>query len=377
MNKGPQDNENKTSLKWNDETFKHLIKNSFDIIVLLDEKGNQQYVSESCEKILGYKPEELMNIPVIEEMVHPEDQEKTAAELQKMIVGSSAGGAQYRHRHKNGGWVYLEAFGSNQIQNPNIRSIILNVRDITERKKAEQALRESEIRLSELNATKDKFFSIIAHDLLSPFNSIVGFSNILANQIKQKDHEGIEKYAAIIKDSSEQALNLLTNLLEWSRAQTGKIKFNPEYFELITEINEVIELLSNPAQQKSINIHKDLPHNLPVFGDKLMIHAVLRNLISNAVKFTPGEGDIKISAEQKNDTILVSVEDNGVGIKEENRDKLFRLEGNYSMPGTQNEKGTGLGLLLCAEFIKIHGGNIDFESEAGKGSRFYFTLPIK
>ncbi|MFO7842662.1 MAG: PAS domain-containing sensor histidine kinase, partial [Bacteroidales bacterium] len=308
MNKDPQDNENKTSLKWNDETFKHLIKNSFDIIVLLDEKGNQQYVSESCEKILGYKPKELMNIPVIEEMVHPEDQEKTAAELQKMIVGTSAGGAQYRHRHKNGGWVYLEAFGSNQIQNPNIRSIILNVRDITERKKAEQAVRESEIRLSELNATKDKFFSIIAHDLLSPFNSIVGFSNILANQIKQKDHEGIEKYAAIIKDSSEQALNLLTNLLEWSRAQTGKIKFNPEYFELITEINEVIELLSNPAQQKSINIHKDLPHNLPVFGDKLMIHAVLRNLISNAVKFTPGEGDIKISAEQKNDTILVSVE---------------------------------------------------------------------
>ncbi|MFO7828742.1 MAG: PAS domain-containing sensor histidine kinase [Bacteroidales bacterium] len=377
MNKDPQDNENKTSLKWNDETFKHLIKNSFDIIVLLDEKGNQQYVSESCEKILGYKPKELMNIPVIEEMVHPEDQEKTAAELQKMIVGTSAGGAQYRHRHKNGGWVYLEAFGSNQIQNPNIRSIILNVRDITERKKAEQAVRESEIRLSELNATKDKFFSIIAHDLLSPFNSIVGFSNILANQIKQKDHEGIEKYAAIIKDSSEQALNLLTNLLEWSRAQTGKIKFNPEYFELITEINEVIELLSNPAQQKSINIHKDLPHNLPVFGDKLMIHAVLRNLISNAVKFTPGEGDIKISAEQKNDTILVSVEDNGVGIKEENRDKLFRLEGNYSMPGTQDEKGTGLGLLLCAEFIKIHGGNIDFESEAGKGSRFYFTLPIK
>jgi len=377
MNKCPQDNNNKTSLKWNDETFKHLIKNSFDIIVLLDEKGNQHYVSESCEKILGYKPEELMNIPVIEKMVHPEDQEKTAAELQKMIVGTSTGGAQYRHRHKNGGWVYLETFGSNQIQNPNIRSIILNVRDITERKKAEQALRESEIRLSELNATKDKFFSIIAHDLLSPFNSIVGFSNLLASQIKQKDHEGIEKYAAIIKDSSEQALNLLTNLLEWSRAQTGKIKFNPEYFELVTEINEVIELLSNTAQQKSIMIQKDLPHNLPVFADKLMIHAVLRNLISNAIKFTQVDGDIKISAEQKNNTILVSVDDNGVGIKEENRDKLFRLEGSYSMAGTQNEKGTGLGLLLCTEFIKIHGGNIDFESEAGKGSRFYFTLPSK
>ncbi|MFO7828821.1 MAG: PAS domain-containing sensor histidine kinase [Bacteroidales bacterium] len=377
MHKSPQNNKNKTSLKWNDETFKHLIKNSFDIIVLLDAKGNQHYVSESCEKILGYNPEELIDIPVIEKMIHPDDQEKTKSGLQEIINNTGIGGTQYRHRHKNGGWIYLEAFGSNQIKNPNIQSIILNVRDITQRKKVEQALKESEIRLSELNATKDKFFSIIAHDLLSPFNSIVGFSNILANQIRQKDHEGIEKYAAIIKNSSEQALNLLTNLLEWSRAQTGKIKFNPEYFELVTEINEVIELLSNTAQQKSIKIQKNLPHNLPVFADKLMIHVVLRNLISNAVKFTQHGGDIKISAEQKNDTILVSFEDNGVGIKEKNKDKLFRLEGNYSMPGTQNEKGTGLGLLLCEEFIKIHRGNIDFESEAGKGSRFYFTLPIK
>ncbi|MFO7829736.1 MAG: PAS domain-containing sensor histidine kinase [Bacteroidales bacterium] len=377
MHKSPQNNKNKTSLKWNDETFKHLIKNSFDIIVLLDAKGTQHYVSESCEKILGYKPEELIDIPVIEKMIHPDDQEKTKSGLQEIINNTGIGGTQYRHRHKNGGWVYLEAFGSNQINNPNIQSIILNVRDITQQKKVEQALKESEIRLSELNATKDKFFSIIAHDLLSPFNSIVGFSNLLANQIKQKDHEGIEKYAEIIKDSSEQALNLLTNLLEWSRAQTGKIKFNPEYFELVTEINEVIELVSNTAQQKSIKIQKDLPHNLPVFADKLMIHVVLRNLISNAVKFTQHGGVIKISAEQKIDNIIVSVEDNGVGIKEENMDKLFRLEGNYSMPGTQNEKGTGLGLLLCDEFIKIHKGNIGVKSEEGKGSRFYFSLPAK
>ncbi|MFP4025355.1 MAG: ATP-binding protein [Thiohalospira sp.] len=367
----------KTRLPWNDETFKHLIRNSFDMIVLLDKNGKQHYVSESCEKILGFKPEELIDIPVIEKMVHPADQEKARLGLQEIINNTGIGGTQYRHRHKNGGWVYLEAFGSNQINNPNIQSVILNVRDINERKKTEEALKENEIRLSELNATKDKFFSIIAHDLLSPFNSIVGFSNLLTGQIKQKDYEGIEKYAAIIKDSSEQALNLLTNLLEWSRAQTGKIKFNPEYFELVTEINEVIELLSNTAQEKSINIYKDLSHNLPVFADKLMIHAVLRNLISNAVKFTHRGGEIKISAEQKNDNIIVSVEDNGMGIKKENMNKLFRLESNYSLPGTQNEKGTGLGLLLCKEFIKIHGGNIDFESEEGKGSRFYFTLSIK
>ena len=377
MNKVPQDNKNTTNLKWNDETFKHLIKNSFDIIVLLDETGDQHYVSESCEKILGYKPEELMNIPVIEKMIHPEDQEKTAAELQKMIIGTSPGGAQYRHRHKNGGWVYLEAYGSNQLQNPNIRSIILNVRDITERKKAEQALRESEIRLSELNATKDKFFSIIAHDLLSPFNSIIGLTNLLDSQLKQKDYEGLEKYNSIIQSSSKQALNLLTNLLEWARTQTGKIKFNPVTFELTQEIKETINLSNVSAKRKEITIQQNLPSKLPVFADKLMIHTVLRNVISNAVKFTHKGGKIKVSAEKDKDHIKILVEDNGIGIKKEHMDNLFSIDNNYSQPGTQNETGTGLGLLLCNEFIKIHSGKIDVESKEGKGSRFYFTLPAK
>jgi len=376
-NKVPQDNKNTTNLKWNDETFKHLIKNSFDIIVLLDETGDQHYVSESCEKILGYKPEELMNIPVIEKMIHPEDQEKTAAELQKMIVGTSTGGAQYRHQHKNGGWVYLEAYGSNQLQNPNIRSIILNVRDITERKKAEQALRESEIRLSELNATKDKFFSIIAHDLLSPFNSIIGLTNLLDSQLKQKDYEGLEKYNSIIQSSSKQALNLLTNLLEWARTQTGKIKFNPVTFELTQEIKETINLSNISAKRKEITIQQNLPSKLPVFADKLMIHTVLRNVISNAVKFTHKGGKIKVSAEKDKDHIKILVEDNGIGIKKEHMDNLFSIDNNYSQPGTQNETGTGLGLLLCNEFIKIHSGKIDVESKEGKGSRFYFTLPAK
>jgi len=377
MNKVPQDNKNTTNLKWNDETFKHLIKNSFDIIVLLDETGDQHYVSESCEKILGYKPEELMNIPVIEKMIHPEDQEKTAAELQKMIIGTSTGGAQYRHQHKNGGWVYLEAYGSNQLQNPNIRSIILNVRDITERKKAEQALRESEIRLSELNATKDKFFSIIAHDLLSPFNSIIGLTNLLDSQLKQKDYEGLEKYNSIIQSSSKQALNLLTNLLEWARTQTGKIKFNPVTFELTQEIKETINLSNISAKRKEITIQQNLPSKLPVFADKLMIHTVLRNVISNAVKFTHKGGKIKVSAEKDKDHIKILVEDNGIGIKKEHMDNLFSIDNNYSQPGTQNETGTGLGLLLCNEFIKIHSGKIDVESKEGKGSRFYFTLPAK
>lgn len=379
MNKKPTYKELEQQIKEfkknDEEKFNQLIKNSFDMIVLLDSNGVQHYVSESCERILGYKPEELINISVIETMIHPDDQEKTIAGLSDIIQNSTNGGAQYRHRHKNGGWVYLEAFGTNQINNPLIKSVVLNVRDITERKKTEKELLESRARLSEANFTKDRFFSIIGHDLKSPFNSIVGFSDILLEQINKRDYNGIEKYARIINDSSHRAINLLTNLLEWSRTQTGKIEFNPEDLELVTKINDVVELFKDSAQQKSIFISKILAHNMPVVADKAMVKTILRNLISNAIKFTNPGGEIIISIEQKLKELIVSVADNGVGIKKENIDNLFRIDYSHSTLGTNKEIGTGLGLLLCKEFVEMHGGKIWAESDEGTGTTFYFTLP--
>lgn len=346
------------------------------MIVLLDTGGNQHYVSESCEKILGYKQEELTGIPVIEKMIHPEDQEATKSDFLDIIENKANGGAQYRHRHKNGSWVYLEAYGTNQLDNPVIRSVVLNVRDITERKNAEQIIKENEIRLRELNATKDRFFSIIGHDLRSPFNSVVGFSNLISEQIQKQDYEGIEKYAIIIQESAQRAMNLLTNLLEWSRAQTGKIEFNPEYFELISVINEVVELSNDSARQKSITIYKNLPHNIPVFADKAMISTILRNLISNSIKFTKPGGETIISVEQKEEQLIVSVTDNGIGIKKEDIYKLFRIDYRFSTIGTNRETGTGLGLLICKDFIEMHGGKIWIESEIGEGSIFNFSIPL-
>ena len=358
-----------------EERFKQLIKNSFDMIVLLDSGGIQHYVSESCEKILGYKQEELIGIPIIEKMIHPEDRESTKKKFLDIIENKAHGGAQYRHRHKNGSWVYLEAYGTNLLDNPVIESVILNVRDITERKNAEQIIIENEIRLRELNATKDRFFSIIGHDLKSPFNSIVGFSNLIAEQVQKQDYEGIEKYATIIQDSAQRAMNLLTNLLEWSRAQTGTIVFNPEYVEFVSVINEVLELSNDSARQKSITIYKKLPHNIPVFADKAMISTILRNLIFNSIKFTKPGGEIIIKAEQKEKQLIVSVTDNGIGIKNEDIDKLFRIDYSYSTTGTNRETGTGLGLLICKDFIEMHGGKIWVESEIGKGSTFSFSIP--
>ena len=359
----------------NEEQFKHLIRNSFDMMVLLDANGMQHYVSDSCEHILGYAPAELMGVPVIDLFIHPEDKEKTRTGLTDIIENGKNGGTQYRHRHKNGGWVYLEAFGTNQLDNPEVQSVVLNVRDITERKRTEEALKESEARLSEINATKDRLFSIISHDLRSPFNSIMGFSQILAEQVAQKDYEGIENYARIIQNSSIRAMDLLTNLLEWSRTQTGSIEFNPGYFELVTGIREVMELMSDAADHKSITISERLPHHLPVLADKAMIQTILRNLISNGIKFARPGGSIVISAANADQQVNVSVADDGIGINEKEASRLFRPESHMSRPGTKMEKGTGLGLLLCKEFIDLHEGRIWVDSEPGKGSTFHFTVP--
>lgn len=234
---------------------------------------------------------------------------------------------------------------------------------------------ESEAHLRELNATKDKIFSIISHDLRSPFCSIIGFSNLLTEHVAKRDYDGIVEYARIIRDSSWRVMDLLVNLLEWSNTQTGKMEYNPEYIDLVALITEAMALSSEGARQKSLNISTDLPDNINVFADKAMISTILRNLITNALKFTHPAGQIKISAVPKQDEVMVSVSDNGVGMTKSTIEKIFRFEESFSTPGTQKEQGTGLGLLLCKEFVSKLGGKIWVESKLGKGSTFYFTIP--
>ncbi len=170
-------------------------------------------------------------------------------------------------------------------------------------------------------------------------------------------------------------MDLLMNLMEWSRSQTGRMEFSPQYLDIDVLINDATELLSDVAHQKLIAISRELPQKIKVFADKAMIDTLLRNLISNAIKFTNPGGTIIVSAEQKQDEVMVTVSDNGVGINADAMGKLFRIEESYSTKGTQNEQGTGLGLILCKEFIEKHGGKIWAESEVGKGSKFCFTIP--
>jgi signal transduction histidine kinase/branched-subunit amino acid transport protein AzlD len=229
--------------------------------------------------------------------------------------------------------------------------------------------------LEELNATKDKFFSIIAHDLKSPFNSIIGLSELLIKKIRDKDFDDIDEYAKIIMQSSHRAMDLLLNLMEWSLSQTGRMKFNPEYFELNIIINDIIQLFTDIAGQKSIIITKKLPPNSSIYADKAMISTILRNLISNAIKYTKPGGEINILSEVTQIEMKVSVSDTGVGMSPASINKLFLIDENYSTIGTLGEQGTGLGLILINEFVEKHFGKIWVESVEGKGSIFNFTIP--
>jgi len=236
-------------------------------------------------------------------------------------------------------------------------------------------LNETNLVLQQINATKDKFFSIIAHDLRGPFNSIIGFSEILVEQVQEKNLDGIDKYAGFILQSSNRTLALLMNLMEWAQSQTGRMEFKPEEFEMTPLIQEVTLLLNGTAEQKSILISSKLPSNIQVCADKAMVSTVLRNLISNAIKYTMPGGEVSISAVKNQNEFIFSVNDTGIGIPKNGIEKIFHIEQNYSTLGTSREKGTGLGLILCKEFVEKHDGKIWVQSAEGIGSTFYFTLP--
>ncbi len=242
--------------------------------------------------------------------------------------------------------------------------------------KTTQTINQQNQELKILNAQKDKFFSIIAHDLRSPFNAIIGFSDLLIDKIHSNDLKNIEKFAHIIKDSGDRAMHLLTNLMEWTQAQTGRLSYNPETFKINDTIDGMVLFFADIALLKSIRITRQVDGKLPVYADKEMINTVLRNLISNAIKFTSPGGSILISGEVKHNSVEISINDTGVGLSPSAIEKLFILETNDSTPGTRKEKGTGLGLILCKEFIGKNHGQIGVESEPGKGSIFFFTLPV-
>jgi PAS domain S-box-containing protein len=246
--------------------------------------------------------------------------------------------------------------------------------DLTGYKNVENSLKESTIELKLLNATKDKFFSIIAHDLRSPFQTLLGFSELLASQIETLTKEEIISFSNGLNNNLLNVYGLLDNLLHWSLMQRGIVEYKPGNLNLYEIVNKMIGISNPVAKKKNISISNNVDTGIVVYADTDMILSIIQNLITNAIKFTPAEGSISISSIEKGSCVEVSVQDTGVGIKTENISDLFNFNSIITTNGTSGEKGTGLGLPLCKEFVEKHGGKIWAVSEVGKGSKFTFTL---
>jgi PAS domain S-box-containing protein len=333
--------------------------------------------SENCFVIYGLKPFEMEpTFEYFKSRIHPDDMHLVDEAFENIVRSKLPHTSEMRIIFPDGTFRW---FQNDMI--PVFKDDILvalkgiNL-DITERKQAELALKENERKLHQLNLDKDRFISILGHDLKSPFNNLLGLSKVLTDEITGLKTEEIEDLAKDIHKSAKIANNLLDDILLWARAQQGKIPFNPQILSFKDIYKDTLEIFTPNANAKNITINYPETDEINIFSDIDMLKTVLRNLVSNAIKFTNSGGKIAINAEQNYENVIITVSDNGIGIPSENLAKLFDISEVLTTTGTEKEAGTGLGLLLCKEFVEKHGGKIWVESEAGRGSEFKFTLPI-
>jgi PAS domain S-box-containing protein len=357
-----------------EERFRNIFNNAKDIVFTLAPDATFTSLNPAFETMTGWKQEEWLNKPFAP-ILHPDDLPK-AMDIFKKIIQEEATEAFELNIKKKSGEYFIGEYTVTLIRQGNGTTLMGIIRDVTERKKIENALRESEHQLKEVNAAKDKFFSIIAHDLKNPFNALLGSAQTLHENTDNFDKDDIKNLGNIIYKSSKNAYNLIENLLEWAKSQLGRIDFQPHDVNLRDIAYESIQAVANQAQNKNVVLINDI-ESIPVYADPNLLKTILRNLLSNAIKYTDGRGNVTIRSKLADKSVEISVADTGVGMLPEIREKLFQIDTKYSTPGTAKETGTGLGLILCKEFVEKHGGKIWVESEVGKGTTFTFTLPTK
>ncbi len=346
-------------------------------VVLLDAKDRVIDLNKGFTGLFQYTREEAIGRPINDLIVSDEFKDQGTDATGKVTSGQPVYLETLRQR-KDGKQIDVAITGNPvDMQHTGHLSVIGVYQDISERKQTEEILRKSEQNLRDLNADKDKFFSILAHDLRNPFNSIIGFSEVLIDRIKQKDLEGIEKFAQQILQSAKNTYELLTNLLAWARLQSGKMELNNEVVNLNSILDESLMLFSENAADKSITLTRKTTPGIQVDGDKTVLGTIMRNLINNAIKFTNPGGKVTIGSEMKNNEVVIWVRDTGIGMSKQMLEDLFDPGKNTSRTGTGGEPSTGLGLLLAKEFTEKQGGTLWAESTEGSGSVFYLSLPAR
>ncbi|MBT5264173.1 MAG: PAS domain S-box protein [Rhodospirillaceae bacterium] len=399
-------------LRQSEEQFRGAFETSAAGMALHAIDGRYLKVNQTFCDILGYTEHELLrmnwrDISFADDVSKSEslDDESASAARDNYII-------EKRYVCKDGKIVWARVFSAHLRNAEGVAHLILGqIYDITELKQAEETLLENEKQLRRqvleltdreerlesqavdlvalakdlatardelgvLNAQKDKFFSIIAHDLRNPFNQVLGFSSLLSRGAANLDANQVAEYSDAVHDAAQQVFRLLEDLLEWSRLQMGQMEFNPQPIDLRDMIDKNMKLFDPVAKTKGVRISQKKRQSLAVFADDHMVDTVIRNLIDNAIKFTPENGDITVSVRRSGKSAVVEVADTGAGMPEDVVDRLFRLGEATSTMGTGGETGTGLGLHLCKDLVERQGGQMDVESKVGEGSVFRFTLPL-
>jgi len=390
-----------------------LIDSMPDVIFIKDRQSRFLVVNKMVAGVMGTQPEALIGKTDFEFYTPDLAQRYYDDEQEIMSAGEAKINYEEPHLDENGNRIILS---TSKVPLKNNKGEVIGIvgigRDITRlkrieiqlRKKTEdlqetnrlleerqeEIMRQSEemadqaqsltitnTELERLNKTKDKFFSIIAHDLRNPFNAIMGFSDLLCHDFNEMDDKQKLGLLELINLSSESSYNLLDNLLQWARTQTDKIKFSPEEFELSEVVKQVSDLHGIIAEKKLVSIRNTIPVSTRVFADRNMIHTVVRNLISNAIKFSHKGGNVLVSAYENGGMTEIVIRDEGIGMSRENLSKLFRIDTYYSTSGTSGESGTGLGLIICKEFVEKNNGRIRATSKEGDGTAISFTLMKK
>lgn len=361
------------NLKESEARFKNLFELHSAIMLLIDPvSGLIIDVNDAAVKFYGYSKTVLQSMKIEELNVLSGEQVK--AERDKARI-NNLNYFVFQHRLASGEDRTVEVHSS-PIDFQEKQILFSIIHDITERKIAENEIQIKNEELLKVNAEKDKFFSIIAHDLRGPIGSFMGLTERMAEGIADMTLDDLQNIARVMKKSASNLYNLLGNLLEWSRMQRGLTTFEPVTFLLMPKILENIIQASDSASKKAIAITTGIPGDLVVFADENMLACIIRNMVANAVKFTPDGGEISISARPLDDgKVEISISDNGIGMSKDLIENLFSLDVNTSRKGTGGELSTGLGLMICKDFIEKHGGEIKVVSEVGKGSRFSFSIP--
>jgi PAS domain S-box-containing protein len=365
------------ALRQKEEYFQLLIENSSDIITVIDVKGEILYDSPSVERILGYRHGDLVGQNIFH-FVHPDDTahlmgivKKGSEELGKTIV------VEFRFRHRDGSWRMLESLGRGHLNHSGTVIGIINARDITMRKQAEEVLKKANEELKKLDQMKSDFVSKVSHELRTPLTSIKNAVHLLASGKTGPINENQERFLLMAVRNIDRLAEMVNDILDLSKIEAGKMQYHFAEIDLCPVLKHLVATFQFQAEAKSLKLEMDFSEVLPtVYADRSRLEQAICNLLSNAIKFTPAGGGVVLSARGVHETVEISVTDTGLGIAPAEHQQIFERFYQTENSLTEVSKGTGLGLAITKELIEAHNGNISVESEIGKGSRFSFWLPV-